>query len=527
MRRRALLAGGAAAGLGTLAGLARPAVGQQASVLRMVPQANLTSIDPIWTTANITRNHAFMVYDTLFGLDAALQPQPQMAAGHTVDDDAKRVTITLRGGLLFHDGTRVLARDAVASIKRWMVRNPFGQKLASATQQVTALDDTRLEFRLSQPFPLLTAALASIASCCFVMPERIATTDAFKQITDPTGSGPFKFLPGEFNSGSLMAYAKHTGYTPRDEPVSFTAGGKRAYFDRVEWRIITDAATASAALQNREIDWFEQPPPELLDRLQRDRAIALENIDQRPNPAMLRLNHLHPPFNTAAARRALLPAISQPDFMTAIVGDAPGSWSWIGAFTPDTAMASEVGMDALRGPRSIDRAKALLREAGALAPLTRLIGPTDILAPAAMTQVGAALFRDLGLNADIALSDWGTVIQRRASREPVEKGGWSALLTAFGSFDWLDPSGHSVLRANGADAWFGWPTIPRLEQLRDAWFTAPDATTQKSVCADMQRAVFEEVPFIPVGAYYSKTALRRDLKDRVSGFALFYGLRRG
>lgn len=527
MKRRTLLAGGAMAGVGTLAGLGRPAIGQPASVLRIVPQANLTSIDPIWTTANITRNHAFMVYDTLFGLDSDLRPQPQMASGHNVDDDGKRVTIALRSGLVFHDGTPVLARDAVASIKRWMVRNPFGQKLASVTQQLAALDDTRLEFRLSQPFPLLPAALASIASCCFVMPERIATTDAFKQITDATGSGPFKFLPGEFNSGSLMAYAKHTGYLPRDEAVSFTAGGKRAYFDRVEWQIISDAATASAALQNREIDWFEQPPPELQELLMRDKAIRIDNIDRRPNPAMLRLNHLHPPFDTAAARRALLPAVSQPDFMNAIVGDVPDGWAWIGAFTPGTAMASESGMEVLRSPRSIDRAKALLRDAGALGPLTRLIGPTDILAPSAMTQVCAAMFRDLGLNMDNAFSDWGTVIQRRASREPVEKGGWSALLTAFGSFDWLDPSGHSVLRANGVEAWFGWPTIPRMEQLRDAWFAAPDPAGQQAICADMQRLVFEEVPFIPVGAYYSKTALRRELQDRVSGFALFYGLRRG
>ena len=212
--------------------------------------------------------------------------------------------------------------------------------------------------------------------------------------------------------------------------------------------------------------------------------------------------------------------------MTAIVGPDPGGFTPIGAFTPGTAMASEAGMEALSGPRSLDRARALLREAGAHTKLTRLIGPTDILAPTAMTQVAAALVRDLGLNLDVALSDWGTVIQRRASREPVEKGGWSALLTAFGSFDWMDPAGHAVLRGNGANAWFGWPTIPRIEELRDAWFAAPTIEAQKSVCADLQRAMFEEVPFIPVGAYYSKTALRRDLADRVSGFAIFYGLRR-
>ncbi len=525
MKRRTLLQTAPAAILATPV-LARPAVAQPASVLRIVPQANLTSIDPIWTTANITRNHAFMVYDTLYGLDAQLRPQPQMAAGHTTDDDGLRVTITLRDGLVFHDGTPVLARDAVASIRRWMVRNPFGQKLATVTGSIDAPDDTRIVFRLTQPFPLLTAALASIASCCFVMPERIAATDPFKQITDATGSGPFRFLAAEMNSGSLMAYARHAAYRPRPEPVSFTAGGKRAFFDRVEWRIIPDAATAAAALQNREIDWFEQPPPELQELMARDKAIRIENIDPRPNPAMLRLNHLHPPFDSKAARQALLPAIAQTDFMTAINGDGADGWAEIGAFTPGTPMATNIGMEALTGPRSLDRARALLREAGALTPLTRLIGPTDILAPAAMTQVCAALFRDLGLNLDVALSDWGTVIQRRASREPVAKGGWSALLTAFGSFDWVDPSGDAVLRANGTDAWFGWPTIPRLEALRDAWFTAPGLPAQQAICAEMQQVVFDEVPFIPVGAYYSRTALRRDLQDRVSGFALFYGIRR-
>jgi ABC-type transport system substrate-binding protein len=523
MKRRGFLAGGAVA---MAAPLPMPAIAQAPKVLRMVPQANLTSLDPIWTTATVTRNHAFMIYDTLYGLDANLVPKPQMAAGHVVSDDGRRVVITLRDGLLFHDGAKVLARDATASIKRWMVRNPFGQKLATVTDEVVALDDTRLEFRLRKAFPLLFAALGVVGSACFVMPERVASTDPFKQLSDTTGSGPFRYLASEFNSGSFVGYARNERYVPRDEAVSFTAGGKRAFFDRVEWRIITDAATSAAALQNNEVDWFEQPPPELSDMLRRNRNIVIEPIDSRPNPAMLRLNHLHPPFDRKEARQALLPAIDQNDFMSAIVGPDPKGYSTIGAFTPGTSFTTDQGMSALLGPRSLDRAKALLREAAALTPRMRLIGPTDILAPAAMTQVAGALFKDLGFNLDFALSDWGTVIQRRASREPVEKGGWSALLTAFGSFDWMDPAGHPVLRGNGKDAWFGWPQIPRLEALRDDWFDAPDLAAQKMVAADMQRVMLDEVPFIPVGAYYSNTALRRDLTGRVSGFALFYNLGR-
>src|SRR6185436_16391608 len=129
----------------------------------------------------------------------------------------------------------------------------------------------------------------------------------------------------------------------------------------------------------------------------------------------------------------------------------------------------------------IDRAKELLRAAGYTNQPMRLIGPTDILAPAAMTQVGADLVRRLGLNADIVLTDWGTTVTRRASREPVERGGWSMLFTSFSSFDFVDPAAHFPLRGNGTDAWFGWPTVPKLEELRDSWFDAPDLATEQRI----------------------------------------------
>ena len=467
-----------------------------------------------------------MIYDTLYGLDSNLDPKPQMAAGHVISDDGRRIVITLREWLFFHDDARVLARDTAASIKRWMVRNPFGQKLATLSDEVAALDDSRLEFRLKKPLPLLFSALSVIGSACFVMPKRVAATDPFKQLSDTTGSGPFRFLASEFNSGRFVGYTKNECYVARDEQANFTAGDKRVFFDRVEWRIITDAATSAAALQYNEIDWFKQPPPELQELMRRNRNILIEPIDTRPTPAMLRLNHLHPPFERKEARQVLLPAIDKLDFMTATVPADPKGFSTIGAFPPNTPLASAAGMEVLTGPRSLDRAKSLLREAGALSPKMRLIGPTDVLVPTAMTQVAWALFKNLGFNLDFALSDWGTVIQRRASHEPVDKAGWSALLTAFGSFDWLDPAAHPVLRGNGRDAWFGWPFIPRLESLHDDWFEAPNLAAQQAIAADMQRVMLDEVPFIPVGAYFSNTVLRRDLIGHVSGFALFHNIKR-
>ncbi len=524
MRRRDLLVAGAATAL------PRFAIGQnlRAQTLKMVPQANLTSLDPIWTTANITRNYGFMVYDTLYGLDAQYRVQPQMAAGHTEENGGREVTITLREGLRWHDGEPVRAADCLASIARWAKRSPHGQKLETVLDRMEAVDDRRLRFHLKRPYPMLLNGLASpVNPVCFIMPERVARTDAFTQIRDFTGSGPFRFKADEFNSGSLIVFERNDRYVARDEAPSLTAGAKRPGFARVEWNIITDAATSAAALQSGEIDWFEQPPPELQQLLRRSRDIAIEPIDPLPLVGVLRFNTLHAPFNDKKMRQAILPAVDQADYMAAIVGTDPAMYmTGVGAFTPGTPLANDAAMGALTSPRSIERAKALLKEAGYTNQLIRVIGPTDILAPAAMTQVGGDMFRRLGVNLDLALTDWGTVVQRRASKEPLEKGGWSVLYTAFASFDFLDPSAHTQLRGNGAGAWPGWPTIPKLEELRDAWFEAPDMDAQKRLAREIQTVAMDEVPYIPVGAYLSMTAIKKNITGRVPGFAIYWNMRR-
>jgi peptide/nickel transport system substrate-binding protein len=530
MQRRDLMKAGLAAGVAT--GLQRAAVAQtpRARVLRMVPQANLTSLDPVWTTANITRNHGHMIYDTLYGLDAEFRPQPQMAAGHVLEDGGRSVTITLRDGLRFHDGEPVRAQDVVPSVQRWMRRNPFGQKIASVTDAVEVVDDKRLRFRLKRPFPALFAGLGQVSnSPAFIMPERLARTDPFQQVREAVGSGPFRFKADEYNSGSMVVYTKNEAYVPVPSGTpSLIAGPKVVHFDRVEWHIIVDAATAAAALQTGEIDWYEQPPPEIQQLFGRNRNIRVEAIDPLPLTGILRFNHLHPPFDSKAMRQSILPAISQEDFMQAIVGTNPRDYrTGVGVFTPGTPLANDAALGALAGPRSLDRAKELMRAAGYANQPMRLIGPTDILAPSAMTQVGADLVRRLGYNADIVLADWGTVVQRRTSREPLERGGWSMLFTAFSSFDFANPAAHFPLRGNGTGAWFGWPTIPRLEELRDAWFDAPDLATEQRVAREMQAVAMDELPYVPVGAYMSNTALRSDLSGRVAGLALFWGIRRG
>ena len=223
--------------------------------LKIIPHADLKNTDPIWTTAYITRNHGYMIYDTLFSLDADLQPQPQMVDTWTVSDDGLIYTFTLRDGLRWHDDAPVRAADCVASIRRWGKRDGMGQKLLEFTQSLTVVDDRTFTLTLTEPYGLVLESLGKLSSNVpFMMPERLATTDAFTQISESIGSGPFVFVKDEWIPGSKVVYVRNPAYVPRPEPPSFAAGGKRVHVDRVEWLYIPNPATAQAALAAGEVD---------------------------------------------------------------------------------------------------------------------------------------------------------------------------------------------------------------------------------------------------------------------------------
>lgn len=501
----------------------------RASTLRFVPQSNLSNIDPVWSTAVVVRNHGLMIYDTLYGLGADFQPKPQMAAGHEISDEGRRWTITLRPGLRFHDGAPVLARDCVASIARWAKRDVLGQRLDGLLDGMRAIDDTRFEIRMKKAWPGLAFALGKpSANICAIMPERVAQTDPFKQIEDFTGSGPFRFLRDEFRAGDRVHYAKFDRYESRNEPTDFLAGGKPVHFDRVEWQIMPDPSTAAAALQNNEIDWWETPLADLVPLLRRNRDIAVEMVSAAGNLGVLRFNFLHPPFDNAAVRRAILPALDQRVFMDAAIGTDPEmSHVPAGAFTPGMPLANDAGLEVLSGPRDLAAAQRALRESGYAGQRVEMLSATDLPILQNLSVVAADLLRRIGFSVELQAMDWGTHIQRRTNRGPVDQGGWSAFCTTWEGFDVSVPGSHQPIRGHGSAAWAGWPTIPRLEELREAWFEAPDLAAEKRIAEEMQRQVWQEVPFIPLGQVLPRMAFRRSITGVVKGGpALFWGVRR-
>jgi peptide/nickel transport system substrate-binding protein len=531
MFRRHLLQATAPLAAGALLpGLSAPAIAQGAAtqrLLRMVPHANPGSLDPIWTTAYITRNFGYLVWDTLFASNAKFEIEPQMAEGFTASQDGLVYEITLRPGLKFHDGERVAPADCIASIARWAKRDAMGQRMDAVLDSMTAVDDRKFRITLKKPYPLLISALGKPSSNVpFVMPERIAKTDPFKQVEEYIGSGPFRFNRGEWVPGSKLTFTRNEHYVPRPSGApSLTAGPKVTHFDRVEWTIIPDGATAGAALQAGEVDWWEQPNPDLMPLLRRNRNVEVIQQDPVGLAGILRFNHLQPPFDNPAIRRAFLPAINQADFMIAVNGNEPDAYrAGTGFFASISPLASTTGLEVMRG--DIAAARAALRAAGYRGERVVVLGPTDIAAPAALSQVTADMLRRMEVNVDLQAMDWGTTIQRRTSKETLDKGGWSILCTAFNGYDFLDPSGHLPLRGNGGGAWPGWPEIPQLETLRDAWFDAPDAAAQKRIGEELQKVSLETVPYVPLGEYIQRTALRRNVTGMLPGIPVFWNIRK-
>jgi peptide/nickel transport system substrate-binding protein len=528
IRRRGVLA----ATTGAAAALAAPRIVSaqaQARTLRFVPHANLPTIDAVWSTAVVVRNAGLMVYDTLFGIGRDFRARPQMAAGHEVSADGLTQTITLRPGLKFHDGEPVRAADCIASIARWSKRDVLGQRLNALLDEMRPLADDRFAIRLKRPWPGLTWALGKpSANMCAIMPERVARTDPHQQIGDFTGSGPFRFRREQWVPGSLAVFERNAAYVSRDEPPDFLAGGKPVHFDRVEWRVMPDPATAAAALQNNEVDWVEAPLADLLPVLRRHRDIAIELINTFGNLGVLRFNHVNTPFDNVAVRRALLPAVDQRAFMDAAIGTDPAlSRVPAGVFTPGTPLANDAGLEVLSGRRDLEAARRALRESGYRGERVVMLSATDIPILQNLAEVAADLMRRIGFNVDFHTMDWGTHIQRRTNRGPVDQGGWSVFCTTWEGLDVSVPGSHQPIRGHGAEAWAGWPVNPRLEELREAWFEAPDQEAEKRIAEDIQREVWRSVPFIPLGLVLPPQAYRRSLTGVISGgSSLFWGVRR-
>jgi peptide/nickel transport system substrate-binding protein len=522
--KKAIRAGACAAA----AGFASPAISQRAAArtLRFVPQADLANFDPIWNTQYVVRNGAALVWDMLYGVNHALQPRRQMVESEEVSNDGLTWTFRLRPGLKFHDGEPVLSTDVIASLGRWQARDNMGLMIRAIENELVAVDDRTFRWTLKRPYSKLLVALGKVGTpSCFIMPARIAATDPFKPIGEYVGSGPMKLVRSEWVPGARAAFEKFADYLPRQESSSWLSGGKQMLLDRIEWVVMPDPGTACAALQNGEVDWWETPIADLVPVLRKSRNVMVDIADPLGNIGSFRMNHLHPPFNDVRARRAILMAMSQEDYMRAVVGD-DAYWKPLpGFFTPGTPLYSEDGGEILKGPRDFDGAKRLLAQSGYAGQPVICVVAQDIQITKAQGEVTLDLLRRLGMNVDFNAVDWGTNAARRAQKTPPGRGGWHMFHTWHAGAVCIDPSSYTAIRANGDKAWFGWPSSEKVEAAIAAWYEAASLDQEKAAIARLNRAACEDVVYAPTGFFLGHQAWRSNISGIVKGpLPFFWGV---
>jgi peptide/nickel transport system substrate-binding protein len=498
--------------------------------LNVVLSAPLRSLDATSSTARVTRTHGFMVYDTLLGLDGDMKVQPEMAS-YTVSDDNLVYTFTLRDGLTFHDGAPVTPEDCIASLKRWADHDGAGGKLMGFVKDMEPISDKAFTITLSSPFGQLPDLLAKPSPIpAFMLPKRIAETPKGEQITDMTGSGPFKFVSEDFQPGVRAVYEKFDGYVPRDEPASGNAGGKVVNFDRVIWQVMPDIQTAINALQAGDVDYLESLPTDLVPLVETSENIDYGVIKPVGSQVTGQFNHLYPPFDNVDLRRAAMYALDQEQILLTAIGNPEYFTLCASIYGCSVPLASDAGSEYFDGSAEARMAKAqeLLAASDYDGTPIVMLQSTDIAVLQSPPIVAAERLRKAGFNVEVASMDWATLSARRTSTEPPAEGGWNMFFTYWGVEGIWNPLASVLIDGTGEPgAWSGWRKSEEVEALRTAYVAAPTFEEQKAIATQIQQIAYDQGFYFNGGEFMSLSAWSADLDGIVPGMVnQFWGIHR-
>jgi peptide/nickel transport system substrate-binding protein len=484
---------------------------QSQSTLRVAPETLSRNLDPHFTTSFTTRDLGYLIYDTLFAVDENFEPKPQMVESYTMSPDKLTYVFVLRSGLKWHDGQPVTATDCVASIRRWASRDSMGQTLTKFLASLDATDANTIKLVLREPYGLVLDSLAKVgAPVPFMMPERIARTPGSEQVKDIIGSGPYKFRADLHEPGVKIVLEKFADYKPRSEPPNWASGGKIARLDRIEMLGLPDAQTQVSALIRGEVDYLERVPADLLPLLDAKSGAKAEVVSKFGFQAIMRMNHLQPPFDNPKVRQAIAKAADRSMYAAVVAGDPSFATDCAAIFGCGMPYESNQGIPA----RDLAAAKAMLKEAGIdMSKPIVMLHVANAPGIAALGNVTRQLLVDLGFRVEMQAMDFQTFATRRLNTKPVSEGGWNIAHTTNTVPDQGNPLSNPFLVALGApaSAW-GWPTDPKTEELRLKFATAPDVAARKAVAAEIQARAYEQVLYLPLAQFTAPSAWRDNLQ---------------
>ncbi|MEN8741302.1 MAG: ABC transporter substrate-binding protein [Phaeobacter gallaeciensis] len=495
----------------------------EAQTLRAVPHAQLESLDPIWTTAYITRTHGYLVYDTLFGFDESFTPQPQMVDTWSVSEDGLEWNFTLRPGMKWHDGAPVTARDCVASLRRWGARDGVGQILFSKINTIEATADDTFAITLETPYPAMEATLAQMsANVPFMMPARIAETDPAVPITDPTGSGPFKFAKDEWIPGERVVYVRNDDYVPREEPTSLAAGAKTPFLERIEWVSYPDQAQAVQALIDNEVQYLESPTTQHAAELEGIEGISVVLADAVGSIGMGVFNHQIAPFNDVDVRLAAITAMDQADYMEAAIG-VPEYWRVCPSVYPCGTEFSKPVADSAFTKGDVDKAREMLAATSYDGTPIVVMDPVDSPVISAFTDVSVAALESAGFAIERQEMKWSELVLRRVNRTEADGETWNMFHTWWLATDLMEPS-RIAFSGDPDTGWIGWPTDESLQSLRAEYAVAEDETERARLADAIQARIVEQGNFAILGQFFEPIAFRDSVVGLQRPIQMYYNL---
>jgi peptide/nickel transport system substrate-binding protein len=524
--RRQVVRGAAAAAAVTTLGAPSVRAQKDTQTLRFVAEADLKVLDPIWNTAYITRNHGYLVYDTLFGTDENGQVKPQMVDRTTVSADGMTYTFVLRDGLKWHDGQPVVSEDCVESLKRWGKKDRFGQLLIAHTAKLVPIDKKTFTLELTERFgPVLEALGKPSSNVPYMMPARIAALSADEPIKEVVGSGPFKFAQGEWKPGEQVVYLRNTDYLPREGAPSGSTGGKKVYLDKVIWRYIPDPWESAEALAAGEVDWWEDPPLDFIPKIEQNPDLQTFVVDPLGAQGWLRPNFLHPPFNNKKARQALLHMMDQETYLAWAIGQPQYYRACYSVFACGGPYATRIGAAPIV-EHDLATARELVKESGYDGQPIVVLHVTDRPHMNAAAIVTRRRLEAIGFKVSLKPMDWSTYLVVRARKEPPDKGGWNLIHTWWQGLDVINPAVHFGVSGAGPRAWFGWPNVPQLEKLVTDWVHATDEAKRQQLADEVQRVALSEVTYVPWGEWFQPTAFRKNVRDVLKfGAPIFWNVK--
>jgi peptide/nickel transport system substrate-binding protein len=528
-RRELLATSAAAAAAATLPGSLTPAAAQAArGTLTVIPHASLTTLDPIATTGYIVRNHGYMIWDTLFAMNDKLQVQPQMASGVDISADRLTYRINLRDNLSWHDGSPVTAEDCALSLIRWGKVDGMGRRLFTYVDSCTHDGAKTIVLKLKTPYGLVLESIGKLSTNVpFMMPKRLSEKPHTERLTadDMIGSGPFRWVKGEYRPGAQVVYERNPNYVPRSEPASGASGGKNVFLERVVWKNFPDPTTALNALVSGEVDYYEQVPADLVPIASSAAGVKIGNFNPLGNLGMARFNHVTGPSNNPGVRMAIARAVSQVDLLTAAVGNKDFFRTCHSIYPCGTTFESNAALEHYRGA-NLDAARQILRESGYNGEKFVILATTDIPVQTAFATVLTDVMRKIGINVEAQAMDWATVLQRRASRNPVDQGGWNMFVTWWEGADLVDPVVQFALRGTGDTGWVGWSRDDEMEVLAKQFAETSDAAEKKRI-ADAVQARQAQLNFqVYLGQFFVATGYRDNVSGILNAPPFFWNIRK-